>query len=107
MSFQLTSSDINLRGPILMARAKDTEGNWQDASLDLDTIFGNVNGELVFGEQGFSETADEYSVNVDDDGSVWLSATLKTDDDELNTSKICIDEYIMNDNGELKPVSTN
>ena len=76
MSFHITCTVISPDGATLRAQGKDKAGNWQAASLDLDTVFGNMNGPFVAGYDCVSKTALNLSVATHDDGSVWLSGRL-------------------------------
>lgn len=72
---------------ILHVTAEDGNGQSATASLDLDTIIGNVNGALSLGHNGFSSQA--RNVTLADDGET-LDAELPDANGDYSTSSISI-----------------
>ncbi|KAG8768571.1 hypothetical protein FRB91_000435 [Serendipita sp. 411] len=107
MSFQLTSTDITLDGTVLSANCKRVDGEMQPSSIDLDPLFGNINGQFQFGQSDFAQTANDYSISTQDDGTILLTGNLQRADGSWDQASIDLSEYIANMDGNLTPVNPN
>lgn len=97
MSFSESSRNIHLIGSTLSAECCTAEGEWIESQINLDSCLGNINGSFEWGQENYSFSAE----NVELDG-VILSAGLATEDGESFTdSKVNLDEYISNIDGQL------
>ncbi|KAG5922925.1 hypothetical protein E4U42_005147 [Claviceps africana] len=98
MSFAASSQDIRLEGKhMLHALCRDTDGNLQESSIDLNKFLGNQNGYFIWGGENFSETADQVEL----EGYI-LSAVMRAEDGQYAPRQIIdLNERITNDNGRL------
>ncbi|MCJ1292246.1 hypothetical protein MMC34_003796 [Xylographa carneopallida] len=83
---------------ILHITAADNQNRTQTASIDLDSIIGNVNGALSLGATGFSAQA--RNVALADNGTV-LDADLPDANGDYSTSSCSIQQEINTLDGQL------
>ena len=83
---------------ILHITAADNQNQTQTASIDLDSIIGNVNGALSLGATGFSSQA--RNVKLENNGSV-LDADLPDVNGDYSTSSCSIQHEINTVEGQL------
>ncbi|MCJ1283258.1 hypothetical protein MMC26_002586 [Xylographa opegraphella] len=83
---------------ILHITAADNQNRTQTASINLDSIIGNVNGALSLGATGFSAQA--RNVALADNGTV-LDADLPDANGDYSTSSCSIQQEINTINGQL------
>jgi hypothetical protein len=83
---------------ILHITAADNQNRTETASIDLDSIIGNVNGALSLGATNFSAKA--RNVKLSDDGTV-LDADLPDDNGDYSTSSCSIQQEINTLDGQL------
>ncbi|KAK7466057.1 hypothetical protein VKT23_004781 [Stygiomarasmius scandens] len=98
MPFDQTFSNPSLTGDSLNLELSDERGQVTAASLNLNTVLGNVDGKLKWGGRDLMSTALELSLN----GSM-LSAKLKHGD-EILSDQIDLSLYIKNNSGKLEIV---
>lgn len=101
MSFHHSAEDIKIEdNHILVAKLADSEGEMQDASIDLDEYIGNNDGSFEWDGQNFSGTAEDVEFHIEGDGDVpVLRAKLNNADGEPVDADINLGERIVNDNG--------
>ncbi|EAU31002.1 conserved hypothetical protein [Aspergillus terreus NIH2624] len=103
MSFHERAEDIRVDdGHILVARLANGDGDFQEASIDLDRFLGNSEGSFEWGGQNFSHTAEDISFHLEGDGNVpVLRARLASSDGELHDADVNLAERIGNENGSF------
>ncbi|KAI5289689.1 hypothetical protein KEM52_000691 [Ascosphaera acerosa] len=63
MSFHVTARNIKLEdGHILKAELADSQGHYQHAEFDLDSVLGNDKGVLEWSGGGFSRSAKDIKL---------------------------------------------
>ncbi|KAK3817664.1 MAG: Cyanovirin-N [Benniella sp.] len=99
MSFKDSSKDISITdNHILTAKCRDDDGNWQDASLDLDQFIGNNNGRFAWGAENFSQSAQDVTI----DSSGYIVGRLKQwDGSWTDAERFNLGVRIQNFNGNL------
>ncbi|KAI8723141.1 CVNH domain-containing protein [Fusarium sp. LHS14.1] len=78
MNFHLGTKNVRLQNGHYLIASISVDGNWEDATLDLDLYIGNNNGTLSWGGSNFSQRATEIRIGKDARGG-WcpiLKATL-------------------------------
>ncbi|KAH8431914.1 CVNH domain-containing protein [Aspergillus melleus] len=103
MSFHYSAKDIHIEdNHKLVALLADSEGEMQEASIDLNEYIGNNDGSFEWEGQNFSETAEDVEFHIEGDGEVpVLRAKLNNADGEPVDADINLAERIVNDNGEF------
>ncbi|KAF9351214.1 hypothetical protein BGX34_000734 [Mortierella sp. NVP85] len=103
MSFQLTSKDIRLvDSHILAASCQTREGEWQDASIDLNGYIGNDDGYFSLNQTNFAQSAEDVKIESSTD-KVSLLASLRCRNDQWNaTQTFDLTDLIENDDGTLR-----
>jgi CVNH domain len=101
MALHKTTREFRLDGAILTAKCEDNNKEWKDSTINLDDIYGNIDGEFVAGYTHFSASAQELSIDKDDTG-VWLRAELRDYENNYKQASARLDAQIINDNGILK-----
>jgi hypothetical protein len=64
MTLHKTTREFRLDGPILTAKCEDNNKEWKDSTINLDDIYGNIDGEFVAGYPHFSEHANSPSTKT-------------------------------------------
>lgn len=99
MSFKSSSKDFSLDGSVLKAKCSNSQNEYVDASLDLNSYIGNNDGDFTTENSGFYSVALNVSL---DPTNVVLSASLKTKDNLYIDRTFELDLYVGNDHGTLK-----
>jgi hypothetical protein len=63
MSFFETSINVTLNASILNAQCEGNDGQFHDSSLDLNNVFGNINGSFVSPGSGWFTSAENSALN--------------------------------------------
>ncbi|KAF5333053.1 hypothetical protein D9758_017864 [Tetrapyrgos nigripes] len=95
MPFDQTFANPKLIGEFLTVELKNQRGQSSKATLNLNTVLGNVNGKFKWGGRDFMSTARDVSLN----GSI-LSANLNQGN-RVVSDKIDLGLYLKNNNGKL------
>ena len=97
MSFFYSTAKVRVddRGR-LHGRCKNADANHVDSSIDLNTLFGNNNGEFEYGGKDFLNSA--YGIRLE--GSV-LHAELQDGDGREVHAAFDLNDVIENNNGKL------
>jgi hypothetical protein len=104
MAFHHSSESISLRdGGYLHATCKNTRGQSQLSTLNLDNHLGNNNGAFEWGGVNFSKSARDATVVVHG-ASAFLHAKLRTKYGQWKDARVDISDHIANLNGSLRYV---
>ncbi|KIP12890.1 hypothetical protein PHLGIDRAFT_97651 [Phlebiopsis gigantea 11061_1 CR5-6] len=94
--FASSSSHLSLKGTILSATCKKSDGSSTQSSLDLSDHLGNMHGSLDFISKGFQDASESIEL----DGTV-LKVQLRGDGDEVFCNMLDLNLHVGNDEGKL------
>ncbi|UDD62189.1 hypothetical protein AFCA_009517 [Aspergillus flavus] len=102
-NFYESAEAVRLDGPVLFARLRNVDGGWEDAEIDLNEFIGNVDGQFVWDEPNFFETAAEVGFNFEGDDNVpILRAQLRDREGQWVPADINLGERLININGHFE-----
>jgi len=100
-NFSYTCMNIRLNGTILTADCRTKGGTYNyGATINLDVIIGNRNGNLEFENNSFSKTCTDISVTTMPHAALW--ATCRTYQGGLHRSILNLDNFIGNYDGWMR-----
>lgn len=87
----------------LIGRLEDENGEYQDASIDLDQFLGNNNGSFQWDGVSFSETAEGVHFDIEGESNVpVLRAQLRNGEGDYVDANVNLAERIRNGNGQFQ-----
>ncbi|PIG79607.1 cyanovirin-N [Aspergillus arachidicola] len=102
-NFYASAQDVRLEGPILIARLRNENGDWEDAEIDLNGIIGNDDGHFVWKEPNFIGTAREVVFNFEGADNVpVLRAQLRNRQGNWVPADINLGERLINRDGRFE-----
>ncbi|KAK5809322.1 hypothetical protein F5H01DRAFT_348987 [Linnemannia elongata] len=84
---------------VLRAELKRNDNSWRDASINLDTFLGNIDGVFTWDKKGFHESARQISL----DGSL-VNAELRKKDGSWVPASFDLQDKLMNNNGVFRAI---
>ncbi|KAK6826760.1 hypothetical protein RU639_004498 [Aspergillus parasiticus] len=101
-NFYASAQDVRLDGPVLIARLRNENGDWEDAHIDLNRHIGNEDGRFVWhGENWFASAVDvEFRFEGADNVPV-LRALLRNRGGQLVPADINLGERLINVDGHF------
>ncbi|KAF7118536.1 hypothetical protein CNMCM5793_008066 [Aspergillus hiratsukae] len=104
MSFHLSAEDIRIEdNHVLVARLRDSNGELQDASIDLDQFLGNEDGFFQWDGVNFSQSAEDIRFAIEGGGEVpVLRARLADRDGNYQEADVNLSERIINVDGHFE-----
>ncbi|KAK3492592.1 Cyanovirin-N [Neurospora hispaniola] len=108
MSFHVTAEDARIEvrdnRTILFARLRREDGEWNDASYELDQIIGNNDGHFQWGGQNFTETAEDIRFHPKEGAAEQpiLRARLRDCNGEFHDRDVNLTEIVENVNGQFQ-----
>ncbi|KAJ7470184.1 Cyanovirin-N [Mycena galericulata] len=96
MSFSTSSQNFRLVGTVLHAQCHDQHGNFHNATLDLNHILGNYEGQFDPNGSHFHETSGICGLN-----HTTLVATLRRSDGRYQDATFDLNSVVRNENGRL------
>jgi hypothetical protein len=96
MPFSASSQNIRLVGTMLHAQCHDQYGNLHNATIDLNYILGNHEGQFDPNGSYFHESSGICGLN-----HTTLVATLRRSDGRYQDATFDLNSLVRNDNGRL------
>ncbi|KAB8273729.1 Cyanovirin-N [Aspergillus minisclerotigenes] len=102
-NFYESARNVGVEGGVLFAELRTVDGEWVPAHIDLNEFIGNDDGQFVWEEPNFSETAGEVEFNFEGDDNVpILRAQLRTREGNWVQADINLGERLINSNGQFE-----
>ncbi|RHZ65667.1 CVNH domain-containing protein [Aspergillus thermomutatus] len=104
MSFHLSAEDIRIEdNHVLVARLRNSNGDLQDAQIDLNHFLGNDNGHFQWEGVNFSESAEDVHFAIEGGGEVpVLRARLANTEGEYQDADVNLSERVINVDGHFE-----